>query len=92
MLVSRAIASDKSHSASGTGSVLPGCLLAVLECSGDRVHLCELGRSPAGVRETDRGWTEGSPALGQPSRAGACSPPGPLLPEPDPWAQLCQEV
>lgn len=39
----------------------------------------DLGRSPAGAREADRGWSDRSPALGQPFRAGACSLPGPSV-------------
>lgn len=82
MLISGATASDKSHSASGMGSAPLRAPWILAGCAGmfrERVHTCDLGRSPAGFRETDRGWSDRAPAVGQPSRAGACSPPGPSV-------------
>lgn len=75
----------------GLPSGLPGCLLAVLECSGREF--------------TPVTWAEAQLELGKQTRAGVtgllylASPPGqepaPLkvpLSEPDPWTQLCQKV
>lgn len=70
--------------------MLFGCLLALLKCSDERVHVFDLGMSPDGVRGVDRDWCEGSPVLGQASRAGERSLPDPLISEPDPCTQVCK--
>ncbi|RLW01688.1 hypothetical protein DV515_00007727 [Chloebia gouldiae] len=94
VLISGAIASDKSHNASGTGLAPLSAPWMFDDCAGmfrEGVRKYDLGKSPAGVRETDRSSSDGSPALIQPSREGAYSLPGPPLSEHDPWTQQCQE-
>lgn len=60
MLISGAIASEKNPQCvrDWLPSVLFGCLLALLKCSDEKVHIFDLGISPSGVREADRGWGE----------------------------------
>ncbi|KAF2979749.1 hypothetical protein EK904_012773, partial [Melospiza melodia maxima] len=77
VLISGAIASERSHwqcIRDGLGSLDASWLCWNVQGEGSS----DLGRSPAGVRQTDRGWSDRSPALSQPCRPGACSLPGPL--------------